>query len=107
MHVVISGTASTRLSRVQRTLPDVTTFEAGILTDEEVDVASKDINCKQEWKSAGTRFKSSSKERNEANDFGHLGQPDPSAIVLLSPLDLCKCGFFSCDVIQVMILHSS
>jgi len=105
MHVVISGTASTRLSRVQRTLPDVTTFEAGILTDEELDAASKGIYCKKEWESAGTTFKGSSKERNEANDLGHMGQPDRSAIILLSPPDLCKCGLFSCDVIQVLMLH--
>ena len=102
MRVVISGTASARLSRVQCISLSDTTFEAGVLTCEEIDAAFKGSTCTQEVKSASdgsiSRF-----HGNDANELGSLGHPDPSAVVLLRPRDLCACGLFSCDIVQVTI----
>ena len=99
--MIVSGTASTRLSRVQRTLPNVTTFEAGILTHEEHYSAWDRISCTTDSNSAINESISTPQGHERANVYGSLGHPDPSALVLLSPQDLCACGLFNCDVIQV------
>ena len=101
MPVIVSGTAGTRLSRVQRTLPSVTTFEAGILTYEESDAVLNPTVYTEEGKNTSNGSISSFQHRNEANEPNSLGPPDPLALVLLSPHDLCACGLFNSDVIQV------
>ena len=82
MPVVVSGTAGTRLSRVQRTLPSVTTFEAGVLTSEESDAALKCTLRTEKGNSDSHGSSTSCSHRSEANEPGSQGQPDPSALVL-------------------------
>ena len=101
MRVIVSGTASSRLSRVQRTLSNVATFEANVLTNEAIDAAINDTVSNKEGTSASSGSSSSFKGSKEAYEHGCLGHHDPSALVLLSPQDLCACGLFSSDVIQV------
>ena len=103
MRVVISGTASTRLSRVQRTSPSETTFEAAVLTFEKIDAALNGIISTNSSENASNGSNSIFQDRKQAKELGILSAPDPSAIVFLSPRDLCACGFFSCDIIQVAI----
>ena len=103
MRVIVSGTASSRLSRVQRTLSNVTTFEAGILTNEAIDAALSSTASYSEEKSAIDGSLPSRKNDKGADEYGSLGHQDPSALVLLSPQDLCACGLFNSDVIQVLV----
>ena len=101
MRVIVSGTASSRLSRVQRTLSNVTEFEASVLADQAIDAALNDTVSNKEGTSARNGFSSGVKDSKGANECGSLGHQDPSALVLLSPQDLCACGLFNCDVVQV------
>ena len=101
MQAIVSGTASVRLARVQRTSPHTSTYGVGILSDDQVADALNSLDTITSASSASKEFKTAVQKRTSTHRSHASRQPDPSAIVLLSADELCRCGLFSLDVVQV------
>lgn len=101
MQAIVSGTASIRLARVQRTSPHTSTYEIGILSDDQVVDALNSLDTITSASSASKESKIAVQKRSSIHRSHASRQPDPSAIVLLSADELCRCGLFSLNVVQV------
>lgn len=105
MRVVISGNASNRLTRVRGTVSEDTAHEVSILSEEETSAGLEQLSERTSASSAAFGPHSSQKQPAAAS-YHAVGQPDPSAIVLLSIEDLCKSGLFAYDTVKVRICNA-
>ena len=100
MRVIISGNASNRLTRVRGSVSEDTAHEVSVLSEEEIFAALEQLSNRNCASSASSGPNSSQKQLAAAS-YHAVGQPDPSAIVLLSIEDLCKSGLFAYDTVKV------
>jgi hypothetical protein len=101
MQAVISGTASQRLARIQRALPHTFTYEIEVLSAHQVADTLNRIDAAASINSANNESKSAIQKDTLTHGSHATRQPDPSALVILSAEELCRCGLFSLDVVQV------
>ena len=106
MRMVIAGNASNRLTRVRGTVSEDTAHEVSVLSEEETSAALEQLSDRRRASSAASGPYLSQKQPGSAS-YHAVGQPDPSAVVLLSSEDLCKLGFFAYDTVKVRACKAS
>ena len=77
-----------------------------MLSEEETSAALEQLSDRISASSAASG-PSPSQKQPAAASYHAVGQPDPSAIVLLSIEDLCKSGLFDYDTVKVRVCNAN